>query len=310
VATTALVLVLLAASAASFAISEGLKVQRAAITAVHVGKIFSPVCRCPTRKVSIAFSLTRVDRASIIIVDAHRHGVRTLVAGRLFNRGPHRFTWNGRDGAGHVVPEGAYEPLVHLARTARSYLLPNPIVVDMTPPRIRVVSVTPRVIAPGAAGSPAGVHVSYLIDKHAHALLYVNGKLRVRTRFERPRDSMAWYGAVGSRALPDGRYRLSLAAIDLAGNKSRAVAAGTVVIRYVELPRSLIRTHPSSRIRIRVSTPARRLTYVLKRRHAILSGGTSSRNLEIRAPARAGAYRLDVTVDGHTAHAALVVSPR
>jgi hypothetical protein len=310
IATTALVLAVLGGSAASFAISEGLKVQRSAITAVHVDKVFSPVCRCSTDRAAIAFALTRPDRVSISIVDASRRSVRVLVAGRLFNRGPHRFTWNGRDDAGVVVREGAYEPLVHLVRTARTYLLPNPIVVDVTPPRVKVLSATPRVIAPGVPGSAGRVRVVYALDEKAHALLYVDGKLRVRTRFERMRDSLAWYGALGSRTLPPGSYRLSLAAVDLAGNRSRPVPAGNVVIRYVELPRSVIRAHPTGHIHIDVSTPARTITFVLRHGHTTLAQGTSSRHLAIRAPAKSGIYRIDVTVGDHTAHAELIVAKR
>src|SRR5215831_16059066 len=58
-ATLLLVLAVLAASGAAFAISEGLKAQRAAVTAVHVTKIFSPVCRCPQARAAIGFKLTR-----------------------------------------------------------------------------------------------------------------------------------------------------------------------------------------------------------------------------------------------------------
>jgi FlgD Ig-like domain len=309
-ATAVLVLLILGGSAASFAISEGLKVQRAAITAVHVGKVFSPVCQCPTDRVAIEFTLTRSDRMSIAIVDAKGRSVRTLVAGKLFGRGRQRFTWNGRNDAGTVVADGAYEPRVHLVRTARTYLMPNPMVVDTTPPRVRVVSVTPRTIEPGADGGAGGVRVEYIIDEHAHALLYVDGKLRVRTRFERPRDSLAWFGAVGSRALPPGRYRLSLAAIDLGGNRSRPVPAGSVLIRYVELPSSPIRSRPMSTIVIRVSTMARKIRYVLRQRHRIVSAGTSPRTLSLHAPTRPGTYTLEVVVAGHRAHVALIVSKR
>src|SRR5262245_59628474 len=83
-ATLLLVLAVLAASGASFAISEGLKVQRAAVTAVHVDKIFSPVCRCPQDRALVGFKLTRSDRLTLGIVDSKGALVRTLVHRRLF----------------------------------------------------------------------------------------------------------------------------------------------------------------------------------------------------------------------------------
>src|SRR5437763_5918258 len=92
-----LALAVLVASGAAFAISEGLKVQRAAVTAVHVDKMFSPVCRCAQARVTLGFKLTRSDRVTLGIVGANGEIVRTLVHRRLFNRGAHHFTWNGRD---------------------------------------------------------------------------------------------------------------------------------------------------------------------------------------------------------------------
>src|SRR5437763_3018013 len=131
-----LALAVLVASGAAFAISEGLKVQRAAVTAVHVDKIFSPVCRCVQSRAVIGFKLTRSDRVTLAVVDSSGQPVRTLVHRRLFNRGAHHFTWNGRDDDGMLVPEGSYRPRVKLVRTDRTFLLPNPIAVDVTPPRI------------------------------------------------------------------------------------------------------------------------------------------------------------------------------
>jgi len=307
-ATLILVLLVMAASAAAFAISEGLKVQKAAITAVQVPRrIFSPVCDCPTDRVQIAFRLTRSDRMTVAIVDSHGQRVRTLVAGKLYGRGKHHFVWNGLTDVGAVVPDGVYQPRIHLYRTAKTYLIPTPVTVDTVPPRIAVVSVHPRTISPDGDGRSDVVHVRYQIDERAHALLLVNGEVRARTKFERTRSSVDWYGRVDGVTLPPGTYRLALAAVDLAGNASRTTPAGTVTIRYVGLPAMPVRAAPRQRIVVRASTDARRLRWVLRGRGGVVSAGSSPPRIVIRAPRKVGTYTLVVTASGHTAQGRVVV---
>ena len=294
-ATTILVLLVLAGSAAAFAISEGLKVQKAAITAVHIdGKIFSPLCACATDRVTIGFRLTRSDRLTVGIVDSNGQIVRMLVGSRLYGRGKHHFTWNGLTGVGAVVPDGTYEPRIRLHRAGKTLVLPNPIRVDTVSPRIRVVSVRPRVISPDGDGRSDVVRVRYHIDEHAHALLYVNSVLRARTKFQRQSDTVAWYGRVGGRALPPGSYRLSLAAVDIAGNPSDQVQAGTVTIRFIELPAKALRARPGARVVVRVSTDAQKLSYTLRHGSSTLAAGTSPRRLVLHAPEKTGRYTLVV----------------
>jgi hypothetical protein len=310
-ATLILVLLVMAGSAAAFAISEGLKVQRAAISAVQIPRRdFSPVCDCPTDRVTIAFRLTRTDRLSVGIVDSHGGIVRTLVANKLFGRGKHHFTWNGLTNVGAVVPDGVYEPRIRLLRAGKTLVLPNPITVDTVPPRIVPVSVHPRTISPDGDGHSDVVHVRYRIDERAHALLFVNGIQRARTKFQRQKDSIEWYGRANGRALPPGRYRLSLAAVDTAGNSSRLVPAGAVTIRYVALPPKSIRVGVGARVVVPVSTDAPKVRYAVKLGSSTVAAGTSPRRLVFRAPGKPGRYALVVDAAGHRARALLVVTKR
>src|SRR5205814_5551452 len=187
---------------------------------------FSPVCRCAQARVTLGFKLTRSDRVTLGIVGANGEIVRTLVHRRLFNRGAHHFTWNGRDDGGTIVPQGEYRPRVELQRTGKTIVLPNPITLDTTPPRIRLVSARPRVISPDGDGRSDVLHVNYKISEHAHALLYVAGRQAARTKFQRLRDNVNWYGLLGGRRLPPGTYRLELGAVDRAGNESKRVPGG------------------------------------------------------------------------------------
>jgi hypothetical protein len=310
-ATLILVLLVMAGSAAAFAISEGLKVQKAAITAVQIPtRTFSPVCDCPTDRVTIAFHLTRSDRMTVGIVDSHGQIVRMLVGNKLFGRGKHHFTWNGLTGVGAVVPDGVYEPRIRLHRAGKTLVLPVPITVDTTPPRIVPIAVHPDTISPDGDGHSDVVHVRYRINERAHALLFVNGIQRARTKFQRQRDTIQWYGRVGGRPLPPGRYRLSVAAVDTAGNSSTLVRAGVVTIRYVELPAKRIGARAGSKLVIHVSTDAPKVRYTLERGSSTVAAGTSPRRLVLHVPTSAGRYTLTVGAAGHRDRAVLVVTKK
>jgi len=309
-ATTLLVLGLLAGSAVSFAVSEKLKLEKSPISHTRVDKVFSPLCGCPSRRAQIRFRLRRSDRVRLSIIDAEGRETRRLVDGRRLGRGFHHFTWNGRDDAGRLVPEGRYRPKVELDRARRTIVLPNPIRVDVTRPRLSVVGVEPRVISPDGDGRGDRVLVRYRMSERAHALLFVNGVQRVRTRSQRPAWQLAWYGKLAGRSLPPGRYRIALVAQDLAGNRSRRVAAGVVRIRYVEIERRRLRVRPGGPLRLSVSTDAAGVRYALRRGSSVVAAGAAGHRLVLRAPRRPGRYVLSVEAAGHRARALVLVTRR
>ena len=63
-----LVVALLAATAAAFALTQGLKLQKSPIFGTRVQPVFSPVCDCPKQTARIAW-LRKADRLDISIVD-------------------------------------------------------------------------------------------------------------------------------------------------------------------------------------------------------------------------------------------------
>jgi hypothetical protein len=65
----------------------------------------SPVPANPA--VTIRFQLDRAGSASLLVHDARGRVVAELAAGQLAS-GPHTFTWNGLDDAGHTLPSGVY----------------------------------------------------------------------------------------------------------------------------------------------------------------------------------------------------------
>jgi hypothetical protein len=303
-----LVLGVLAASAVAFAVSEGLKVQRAAVTDVNIThKVFSPVCRCESARAGIGFRLTRSDRVTLSMLDGDDKVVRVLVQDREFGSGRHHFTWNGRNSRGRVVPEGDYRPRVRLGKTSKTYDLPNPIQVDVTKPKVVSASLRPRVISPDGDGHSDTLRVDYRMNERAHAVLFVGRRQEVRTRSQRQRDTLNWSGKRGGKALPPGRYLVSVAAEDIAGNRSRRADAGVLRVRYVQLATHRIVVAPRGRIRVTVSTDAPRVNYVIRRGASISTSGRSGRRVSVRAPAEPGRYVLTVGAAGHFALAAVVV---
>ena len=224
----------------------------------------------------------------MVIVDSDGHVVRTLLTPTPVRAGRQRFGWDGRSDAGQVVPPGTYKPRLHLSNERRTILMPNPIKVDPTPPTIALVSLVPRVFSPGSAFRRHVVLVRYRTSEPARALLYVNGVLH-------------WFGT----GLPAGRYRLTLKAVDLAGNVSAGVPLGVVRIRYVEIRPHVLRALAGTRIGFRIVAGARRVDW-----HFGNSGGTTRPGLLVLRAPKPGRYRLVVTVNGHKAQALAIVSPR
>ena len=194
-APTILALLLIVATATAFAVTQRLKLEPSPISQTRVSDVFSPVCRCATKAANIEFSLRRADHLRIAI----RTGSSEVTVARgSFPRGDVRVRWDGRDASGELVPDGIYYPLVELQRAGRTIELPNPIRVDTIRPVIRLRSLRPQVFRPGTKK----LTVTYTISEHAHALLFV-----------------------------DGRRKLKLVAEDLAGNRSAPTAVVIVRVR-------------------------------------------------------------------------------
>ena len=157
IASTVLVVALLAATTAAFALTQGLKNQPAGIFGTDVGQGVLARLRCDTKTATIAFKLREPDRLDVSIVDGSERVVRTIERGRAYEQGPVEIEWDGRDDAGKVLPEGEYEPRIRLRDDRTTYTLPNPIRIDVTPPRLERVAVAAEGLArPTATGAGIG----------------------------------------------------------------------------------------------------------------------------------------------------------
>jgi hypothetical protein len=305
--STLLVLGLLGGTAAAFAVTEHLKLVRSPVFATKVDKkVISPICRCRTEKVHIAFKLRSADRLTLSIQSSGGKIVRTIVADHRVRRGGFGRWWDGRDDTGAAVPDGVYKPRAHLVRQHRTIVLPNPITVDTKPPSVRVLSWIPRrhVLTPDRNFLHERLEVHYRVSEPAHVILFVGGERRYRSRSQQTTGIARWFGQVNGRGVRAGRYRVTIAARDIAGNLSRQVPVGTLFVRYVRLPHAVYRVAAGTKFGTHVLTDSRGVRWRLGKR-----SGTGRSHLVVRAPKQPGRYRLTVGVGDHQATATVIVGP-
>jgi hypothetical protein len=223
----AVVLFLLGATAIAFATTERQKLESTPFSVVRLEGLFSPVCGCPTGRARIALRFRRQHVLTVQIVDSRGRVVRTLMSEQTVRRGTIQSSWNGRDASGVRVPDGTYAARFVLDN-GRVFKPPNPIRVDSIAPRIRLVSYRPRVLR--HANRPR-LHVRYRVSESAHPILYVNGQVAVLGAAKALSGKFDWFARRDGRRLPPGRYRLQLAAVDLAGNLGPRTRVFSVRIR-------------------------------------------------------------------------------
>lgn len=293
---------LLIATAAAFAITERLKLEKSPVYGTKITRHFSPTCGCARAKARIRVKLRHRDNVTLTIRDAKRQLVDTLVAGTAEARGVRVFDWNGRTSDGNRAPDGTYYVEIHLARQHRTLLLPNPILLDTTPPQIESASPEPPAFSPDGDHQADFVTIHYTLSEPAFVVAYVEGQRIVRSRFHRPAGSFTWAALLGTRQLPPGTYVLAVGATDLAGNSTPVLlrARVRVQLRYITLASHYITgVRARGRLEIGVSTNAKRYTWRLGSRHGYARGPL----LNIPAPAIPGRYQLVVTEHGHSDHA-------
>ena len=302
IASTVLVVALLAGTAAAFALTQGLKLQKSPIFGTDPAEAFSPVCECEKEVATIGFKLRKADRLDVSIVDGDEV-VRTLERGTRYPAGPVEIEWDGRDDAGRVLPEGDYEPRVRLRGRRQTITLPSPMRIDVTPPVLQDVSIQPKVFSPDGDRRRDRLRVRYGLSEPARGELYVDGERRVLTRFPRTEELIEWHGKVNGRSLAPGSYPVQLVAFDPAGNRTERTTPVNVTVRYVAVGRTRVIALAGGRFALRVSSDARRVRWTLGGRSGFAAPGT----LRLRAPLQQGRFTLTLSANGHTARAAVFV---
>jgi hypothetical protein len=308
VLSTAVVLALLAATAAAFVVTEGAKLEKSPIAGTRVDPVFSPASALPAkRNAHVQFRLRTRERLAVWIQDSEGRRIATLLSNRSARSGT-RFDliWDGFSPSGVIFPDGVYKPVVKLERSHRTLVLPNPIVLDTKPPVITVRKTPHAIISPDGDGHNDSFREAYRVDQPAHGILSVRGERVEFTLGQKLTGELVWNGKLGKPSKPvrPGMYVLRASAQDRAGNVSKPYVFAIVQVRYVSLARQRIVVAPGKRFFLRVSTDAPTVSWRLHGR----SGAARTGTLRLRAPKTAGVYHLYVTAAGHSAAATVVVA--
>jgi hypothetical protein len=215
---TAVVLALLAATAIAFATTERLKLKQTPFDVFPITKVFSPLHGFAT----IALRLRHPHRLTVEIINSSHRIVASLARNKRFGIGTVAFHWPGRN-----VPDGSYAPRITLD-DGRVYNLPNQIRVDTVAPQVSLVSYRPHLLR---KSRKPRVHIAYRVSEPAHVILYVNGREVLFGGAKALHSRVDWYAKRNGKRLRRGRYRLQLAAVDLAGNRSARTRTFIVRIR-------------------------------------------------------------------------------
>jgi hypothetical protein len=306
VLSTAVVLALLTATALAFVVTESAKLEKSPIMGTKVTPLFSPDAVDPTLKnADVIFRLRTTERIEAWIQDSDGNRVRLLQATRTFKHGTRLdLVWDGFTDSGIVVPDGVYIPVVKLSH--RVFVLPSEIRLDTKPPVITVRHPQYPILSPDGDGRHDSFTVPYRINERGNAILAVRGTQVEFTRCCKAVGELHWNGKLGTPPKPvrPGRYLLTVAARDEAGNQSKPYPFAIAQVRYITLARDRVVVRPGGKFFLRVSADTPTVHWTLHGR----SGAQRTGTLRFTAPKSAGVYRLYVTAGTHAAKCTVVVA--
>jgi hypothetical protein len=307
VLSTAVVLALLTATALAFVITERAKLEKSPIMGTNVTPLFSPSGVGP-KTADVIFRLRTTERIEAWIEDRKGNRVRDLQSPRTFEHGSRLdLVWDGFTDNGVLVPDGVYMPVVKLLRSHRTIVLPSEIKLDTKPPVITVHHPQYPILSPDGDGRHDSFTVPYRINERAHAILSVRGTRVEYTLRQKQVGEVHWNGKLGKptpRAVRPGRYLLTVAARDEAGNESKPFPFAIAQVRYITLARDRVVVRPGGKFALRVSADTPSVGWTLHGRTGTQRTGT----LRFTAPKSAGVYRLYVTAGTHAALCTVVVA--
>jgi FlgD Ig-like domain len=183
----------------------------------------------------IGFDLSEPASVSFMVIDAEGTEVRQIVSDRrLAGDAKHRFSWDGRDDEGNLVPDGTYRMRVVRRDESRVIDSVKEITIDTVPPPVELLSAEPPVIATGPPGEPPQVRLRWRGPKNKAPVVRVfrtgEGEPSIVRRFRGgPERSATWDGSVSAgpertEPAPEGDYAFTVAVRDKAGNATEAPA--------------------------------------------------------------------------------------
>jgi flagellar hook assembly protein FlgD len=309
-----LVLFLIAGSAAAFAVAERLKLERSPVAKPRIQRIVGPTCECPKANARLTFTLRHADRVTASILDLNGRRVRIVVADEPHKAGPVVFLWDGRTDDGKVAHDGRYRWRLGFGRAHRTITIPTPVRVDTRPPRVRLISATPRVFSPDGDGEADRVLYRYRSSELGRAQVFVDGSRVVRARRSAGVSQVRWRGRVNGEIAPVGTYPTWLTVVDAAGNESRPTRTVTVRIRYVGLANVPASVRRGGFLVFRIDADAKQVFWSFR---GLLPGVPSIHGVSapgvvrVRLPnrLRPGTYELDAAIPAGEDRETLTVRP-
>ncbi|MEA2442628.1 MAG: hypothetical protein QOH76_4052 [Thermoleophilaceae bacterium] len=191
---------LVVSTVGAFFVTQRLKRAAPVIRHIKLPRYVSPNGDGRIDRAVIKFELPKSDdRVTVSITDANGDEVRRL-ATRPLKRGRHRFVWNGRNGAGQVVPDGFYYLRVVVAGEGRGTISRRGMQIETSRPIPKLVSAAPARIRPGGREAVT-LHFTGPADPRPVFSVY-------RTDSGRARLVTGFTGAPGAHeAIWDGRVR-------------------------------------------------------------------------------------------------------
>jgi hypothetical protein len=313
VLVVAIVLFLIAGSAAAFALAERLKLERSPVANPRIQRIVGPTCECPKDTARLRFTLRHADRVTASILDLNGRRIRIVVADERHKAGPIVLVWDGRTDDGNVAHDGRYRWRVAFGDAHRTITIPTPVRVDTRPPRVRLLSATPRVFSPDGDGQADRVLYRYRSSEPGRAQVFVDDTLAVRARRPAGEAQVRWRGHLDGEIAAPGAYSTWLTIVDAAGNESRPTRTVAVRVRYVALARvpSSVRRH--GLLTFRIDADAKRVAWSFRTTApggAVIHGTAAPGLVRVRLPNRLtrGVYVLEASVPAGTARATLRVT--
>jgi hypothetical protein len=282
-----------------------------------------------TRDVTrVGFDLSEPATVSFYVLDSEGTEVRRVVDDQAFaGDAKHRFRWNGRDDDGRQVPDGIYRMRVVQRSEGRVIDSSKRLRVDREPPRVRLVSAEPGVIAPREPGQRPEVTIRYRGPRNSAPEFRVfrtdlPGPPRVVRRFRGNEQRRGiWHGEVSAGPertvpAPDGDYAFTVSVRDKAGNpavgpteipRAAPARAGTgVSVRSFTLSGPLGVVAAGSAATLEAGPIDRSLDFVMSRYgdpEPIRSGGRIAGRFRVHVPAdtRTGLYLVRVRAGRHRA---------